>query len=55
MKPVKVWIDTTTGKIRHKDEETGVITEITKLPIPPAMPTAAEVKARMKAMGLRIR
>ena len=55
MEPVKVWIDRQTGKFWHKDEETEVTTEITELAIPPAMSTAAEVKARMEAMGLRIR
>ena len=52
MKPVKVWVDRATGKFWHKDEETEVITEITE--VTPAN-TAAEIKARMIAMGLRIR
>lgn len=55
MKPVRVWPDLSTGKFWHKDEETVVVTEITGLPTPPAMPTASEVKARMEAMGLRLR
>lgn len=55
MKPVKVWVDRATGKFWHKDEETEVVTEITGLATPPAMSTAAEVKARMEEMGLRIR
>lgn len=55
MKPVHVWIDTTTGKFWHKDEETEITTEITELPAPPELPTAAEVKARMEEMRLRIR
>ena len=55
MKLVEVWIDTSTGKIWHKDGETEITTEITELPTPPVVPTAAEVKTRMEEMGLRIR
>lgn len=52
MKSVTVWINPLTGKFWHKDFETGVKTEITE--VTPTTPPS-EFKARMIAMGLRIR
>ena len=53
MKPIRVWPDLATGKFWHKDEETGIVTEIAELPVPPAIPTAAEIKIRMVEMRIR--
>ena len=41
----------TTGKHTHEDKETGVRTEVTTLPPQASMKA---VKARAKAMGLRV-